>query len=65
MRFSSVEALFEAPPRRSLPSNLSQLGIDRRANKKPRHIAAGAASDRTPSFSVCTYAVELGPHHGT
>ena len=39
MRFSSVEALFEAPPRRSLPSNLSQLGIGRRANKKPRLIA--------------------------
>ena len=39
MRFSSVDALFEAPPRRSLPSNLSQLGIGRRANKKPRLIA--------------------------
>jgi hypothetical protein len=22
-------------------------------------------SDRTPSFSVCAFAVELGPHHGT
>ena len=31
MRFSSVEALFEAPPRHSLPSNLSQLGIGGRA----------------------------------
>ena len=39
MRFSSVDALFEAPPRRSLPSNLSQLGIGRRANKKPRLFA--------------------------
>ena len=39
MRFSSVDALFEAPPRRSLPSNLSQLGIGRRANKKPGPIA--------------------------
>ena len=39
MRFSSVDALFEDPPRRSLPSNLSQLGIGRRANKKPRPIA--------------------------
>jgi len=38
MRFSSVDALFEARPRRCLPSNLSQLGIGRRANKKPRHI---------------------------
>ena len=27
------------PPRRSLPSNLSQLGIGRRANQKPRPIA--------------------------
>jgi hypothetical protein len=39
MRFSSVEAHFEAPPRLSLASNLSQLGIGRRANKKPRLIA--------------------------
>jgi hypothetical protein len=36
---SRVEALFEASPRRSLPSNLSQLGIGHRANKKPRLIA--------------------------
>jgi hypothetical protein len=26
---------------------------------------ARAVSDRTPSFSVCAFAVELGPHHGT
>src|ERR1700722_8449780 len=42
MRLRSVEALFEAhPPRCSLPSNLSQLGVGRRANKKPRPIIAG------------------------
>jgi hypothetical protein len=35
------------------------------ADKKPRPSLVGAASDRTPSFSVCTFAVELGPHHGT
>jgi hypothetical protein len=65
MRFSSVDALLKHPPRRSLPSNLSQLGIGRRANKKPRSIAGRAAADRTPSSSVCAFAVELGPHHGT
>jgi hypothetical protein len=33
--------------------------------KSPGHSLVGAASDRTPSFSVCAFAVELGPHHGT
>src|SRR5208337_3017997 len=33
--------------------------------KSPGQSLVGAASDRTPSFSVCTFAVELGPHHGT
>jgi hypothetical protein len=32
--------------------------------KSPGQSLVGAASDRTPSFSVCTLAVELGPHHG-
>jgi len=33
--------------------------------KSPGQSLVGAASDRTPSFSVRTIAVELGPHHGT
>jgi len=33
--------------------------------KSPGQSLVGAASDRTPSFSVCAIAVELGPHHGT
>jgi hypothetical protein len=33
--------------------------------KAPATSVVGAASDRTSSFSVCTFAVELGPHHGT
>jgi len=53
MRFSSVEALFEAPPRRSLPSNLSQLGIGRRANKKPRPIIAGQGCVGSDTKLLC------------
>ncbi len=33
--------------------------------KSPGQSLVGAASDRTPCFSVCTFAVELSPHHGT
>jgi len=33
--------------------------------KSPGQSLVGAASDRTPSFSLCAIAVELGPHHGT
>jgi hypothetical protein len=33
--------------------------------KAPDTSLVGAASDRTSSFSVCTFAVELGPHHGS
>jgi hypothetical protein len=40
MRFSSVDALFEALPPRSFPSNLSQLGIGRRVDKTPQLIAS-------------------------
>ena len=41
MRFSSVDALFETPPRRSLPINLSQLGIAPGQQKAPAHRAPG------------------------
>jgi hypothetical protein len=53
MRFSSVAALFEAPPRRSLPRNLSQLGIGRRANKKPRPIIAGQGCVGSDTKLLC------------
>jgi hypothetical protein len=53
MRFSSVDALFEAPPRRSLSSNLSQLGIGRRANKKPRPIIAGQGCVGSDTKLLC------------
>ena len=65
MRFSSVDALFEAPPATQFAAQFEPARTGRRANKKPRSIAGRAAVDRTPSFSVCTLAVELGPHHGT
>jgi hypothetical protein len=52
-----------------MPTVIDQPKSDRArwfwADKKPWPSLVGAASDRTPSFSVCTFAVELGPHHGT
>src|SRR3984957_12691167 len=49
-----------------LPSNLSQLRIGRRANKKPRPIIAGQGCVGSDTkLLVCAFAVELGPHHGT
>jgi hypothetical protein len=47
------EALFEAAPRGSLPSNLSQLGIGRRANKKPRPIIAGQGCVGSDTKLLC------------
>ena len=52
------------------PRKIHQVGTRSRATvaepiKSPGQSLVGAASDRTPSFSVCNFAVELGPHHGT
>jgi hypothetical protein len=49
-----------------LLSNLSQLGIVHRANKKPRPIIAGQGCVGSDTKLLCMrFAVELGPHHGT
>src|SRR5580704_12753956 len=47
------------------PAGKSNSGRVAGPIKSPGQLLVGAASDRTPSFSVCTIAVELGPHHGT
>src|ERR1700722_5750810 len=66
MRFSSVGALFEAAPATQFAEQFEPAsGLVAGPIKGPGPLPAGAVSDRTPSSSVCAFAVELGPHHGT
>src|SRR5208282_6486667 len=51
--------------RHDRPAEIRSLATVAGPIKSPSQSLVGAASDRTPSFSVCAFAVELGPHHGT
>ena len=53
MRFSSVEALFEAPPATQFAEQFEPLGIGRRANKKPRPIIAGQGCVGSDTKLLC------------
>jgi hypothetical protein len=68
LRFSSVDALFEAPPRRGFPSNLSQLGIGRRVTEwRPSlscsSVRAWARSWRARRSSAAAEDAAPGPAH--